>query len=268
MEHGPEPLPADLDTALTRHAGRLGRFAGRVRYWAVVTSTNDVAARLAEQGAADGTAVVADAQTAGRGRHGRSWHSPPGGGLYLSMVLDTADATHLTLMAGVAVAEAIRRATGLAVEIKWPNDIVSAAGGRWRKLAGILAEATRAGSAADRTVLGIGINVRPVDRPAGLAARATSLEEELSRPVDRARVLVECLASLASWRAALAGGARDAVLARWRELSPSCLGARVVWTSGHECRGTTAGIDEYGALLVRLEQGHLERLVGGGVTWV
>lgn len=268
MTLSPEPLPADIHAELTRHAGRLGTCAGRVRYWAVVTSTNDVAAGLADQGAADGTAVVADMQTAGRGRHGRSWHSPRGGGLYLSIVLDAADATHLTLMAGVAVAEAIRRATGLAVEIKWPNDIVSAAGGRWRKLAGILAEATRAGSTADRTVLGIGINLRPVDRPAELAAGATSLEEELSRPIDRALVLVECLASLASWRAALAGGGREAVLARWRELSPSCRGARVVWTADHECRGTTAGIDEHGALLVRLEEGHVERLVGGGVTWL
>jgi BirA family biotin operon repressor/biotin-[acetyl-CoA-carboxylase] ligase len=265
----PCPLPADIDLALTRYAGRLGIFAGRIQYWALVASTNDIAARLADQGAADGTVVLAETQTAGRGRHGRSWHSPPGAGLYVSLVLPADGGTHVTLMAGVAVAEAIRTITGLPVEIKWPNDVVSVAGGpaRWRKVAGILAESTRVGAAAERLVLGVGINVRPADRPPELAMRATSLEEEVSRPVDRALLLVECLAGIASWqtRLRLADG-RAALLTRWRELSPSSCGAVVTWHTHDRRQGVTEGIDEDGALRVRTARG-VERLVGGGVIW-
>ena len=269
MTHRPVPLPPDLEAALTRHADRLGIFAGRVQYWTSVTSTSDIAARLADHGVEDGTAVLADAQTAGRGRHGRSWHSPPGAGLYLSLVLAAGDGAYVTLMAGVAVAEAIRGVTGLRVEIKWPNDVVSVASGvtQWRKLAGILAESTRVGAAAERMIVGIGINVRRSERPPELAARATSLEEEIERPVDRGLLLVECLAALVSWRARLAAGGPDGLLTRWRELSPSSRGAMVTWHTLEERRGVTEGIDEAGALQVRTARG-VERLVGGGVTWL
>lgn len=265
-----ESLPVDIHTKLQQERHRLDIFAGRLHFRPVVTSTNDLAAELATAGAEEGTAVIADAQTAGRGRYGRVWHSPPGAGLYLSIVLKSPQSPYLTLMAGVAVAEAVRRSTGLPVEIKWPNDIVSPSGPsrRWRKLAGILAETTRVGAAMERTILGIGINLRRVARPPDLAPRASSLEEELSHPVDRATVLVESLASLAEWRLRLIDGDLGGVLSRWRALAPSSCGARVAWVAQERCEGMTEGIDDQGALLVRADSGGIERLVGGVVTWL
>ena len=136
---------------------------------AVTSSTNDVAQALAEGGAPQGAVAVAFAQTAGRGRQGREWFSPPGAGIYMSVVVRSpAVAPMLTLAGGVAVAEGIRRATGLPVLIKWPNDVVvedAHAPGRRRKLAGILAEGSTGQSGLQHVVLGIGINVRPADYP-------------------------------------------------------------------------------------------------------
>src|SRR5215216_5696293 len=120
------PLPPDLGEALTRLAPRLGIFASRLLFYPEITSTNDVAASLAEDGAEEGSVVVADAQTAGRGRLGRSWVSPAGAGIYASVILrpDAQVAPLLTMAAGVAIADAIEAATGLAPHLKWPNDVV------------------------------------------------------------------------------------------------------------------------------------------------
>src|SRR5262245_2245860 len=121
----PEPLPVDLAEPLERSARRRQGFGDRVLYFTETGSTNDVAAQLAEQGAEEGTIVVASSQTAGRGRMGRVWHSPPEAGLYVSIVCRSPRAApYVTLAGGVAAAEGISSATGLPVEIKWPNDIV------------------------------------------------------------------------------------------------------------------------------------------------
>src|SRR5215204_4022001 len=140
----PEPAPCELRAALLQTAARRAAFGEPLHYFSEIGSTNDEAARLAEAGAAEGTTVVAGAQSAGRGRLGRSWFSPAGAGLYASVVLrDRRAAPLLTLAGGVAVAEGIRAATALPVEIKWPNDVVVRDGGRRQrplKLAGVLAE--------------------------------------------------------------------------------------------------------------------------------
>src|SRR5687767_9144179 len=138
----PDVLPSELAIELSRTAAARGRFGDPAYYYSEIGSTNDEAARLAEHGAPEGTTVMASAQTAGRGRFGRSWFSPPGAGLYVSVVCrDRRAAPYISLAGGVAVADGILAATGLPVEIKWPNDIVVDAGrGRRRKLAGILAE--------------------------------------------------------------------------------------------------------------------------------
>src|SRR5690606_18508229 len=121
----PEALAAAVSGALDRTAP----FGTSIHHFTEVTSTNDVAMSLAERGAAEGTLVLATAQRAGRGRHGREWFSPPGAGLYVSVVCRNRQAAPLlTLAAGVGVAEGVRAATGLPVEIKWPNDIVVRAG--------------------------------------------------------------------------------------------------------------------------------------------
>lgn len=266
-----EPLPADVARALQAAGDRIGACAGRVVYRSEVSSTNDVALRLAAAGAGDGTTVLAGAQTAGRGRHGRRWFSAAGAGLYFSVVVRGGGPAPLTLLAGVAVAEGVRAAAGLPAEIEWPNDVVAPARGargggtRPAKLAGILTEAARPGGAV---VVGIGINVAAVPYPSDVAARASSLAAETDRPIERAAVLVETLAALARWRRALAAGDTARMLARWRELAPGSRGAVVEWSvQGRHRRGVTAGIDQEGALLVR-RRDRIERLVAGEVTRV
>src|SRR5687768_15635257 len=139
------PLPGDIEVAL----GRLPAPRPRVFFYPEISSTNDVAATLADGGADEGSVVLADAQTAGRGRLGRSWASPAGAGIYASVILrpDLGVARLLTITAGVAIATGIEAATGLAPHLKWPNDVVvcDRGGTTGRKLAGILAEAGSAG---------------------------------------------------------------------------------------------------------------------------
>ena len=181
-------LPDDFAAALAASAVDRGVFGARLFYAAEVGSTNDLAAQAAERGAPEGTTFVAGAQTAGRGRLGRTWFSPPDAGLYVSTIVRRrAVAPWITLAGGVAVAGGIRAATGLPVQIKWPNDIVAVgtAGFRARrKLAGILAEAASGPDGVQHIVIGMGINLRPASFPPELADRASSIETELGRDVD------------------------------------------------------------------------------------
>ncbi|MGH9373700.1 MAG: biotin--[acetyl-CoA-carboxylase] ligase [Vicinamibacterales bacterium] len=267
-----ERLPADLQAALENCADRRGPFGGRVVFFSETKSTNDIAIAMAERGAPDGAMAIALAQTAGRGRLGREWFSPAGAGLYVSIVCRVARAAPvLTLAGGVATADGIRRATGLPALIKWPNDIViadSVAAGRRRKLAGVLAEGSTGSEGLQHVVLGFGINLRPAVYPPAIAARATSIETELGREVDRAALLGEILCALNEHASTLATGQARTVLDRWRELSPSAVGSRVEWmANGRTRRGTTAGIDDHGALLVRAPDG-VERIVAGEMTWL
>lgn len=262
-------LPDDLASALERSADRRGAFGADLRYFVETGSTNDVAGTLAEAGAPEGTTVVASAQTAGRGRFGRTWFSPPGAGLYVSVIVrDRRAAPLLTLAAGVAVAEGIRHATGLVTEIKWPNDVLVDAGlGRLRKLAGILAEGSSGPDGLQHIVLGMGINIKPAAYPGDISHRATSLETELGREVDAGPVLAECLAALASQVQRLRDGRTEDVLDQWRQRSPSSHGRAVEWDGTDGTRtGRTAGVDASGALLVHHEAG-TERIVSGTVRW-
>jgi BirA family biotin operon repressor/biotin-[acetyl-CoA-carboxylase] ligase len=233
-----------------------------VRRFAAVGSTNDVAAALPV-----GSVVVADQQTAGRGRRGHTWFSPPRAGLYVSVVLAPAAARVdppratmlLTLAAGVAIAEGIEAASGLATALKWPNDVV--AGGR--KLAGILAEGR-----GDLVVLGYGINVMAAAFPPELRDRATSLESEVGREVDRDLVLDETLAALSRRYDDLVDGRFDAILDAWRARAPRAVGAKVSWIAQGVARsGVTCGIDDHGALLVRVDDG-VERIISGEIQWL
>jgi len=255
---------------------RLGRLASRIVFLSIADSTNDVASRFVTSEVHEGVVVVADSQTAGRGRRGHLWLSPPGGGLYVSVVLtpararDPARATKLiTLAAGVALAEGIEAVTGFRADLKWPNDLYV----ERRKLGGILAEGVSAGTGArgssvDAVVLGYGINVGVTVFPPDLAGRATSLEIELGRPVDRARVFAETLVALARRYDDLLACRFDAILDEWRARAPGGRGARVSWTTPLGTQiGVTDGIDDDGALLVR-GGGWTERIVAGELTWL
>jgi BirA family transcriptional regulator, biotin operon repressor / biotin---[acetyl-CoA-carboxylase] ligase len=259
-------LPDDLGAALRRAAPRLGPFAQRIQWHPGVTSTNDLAARLAENGAEEGMVVMADAQSAGRGRHGRSWASPTGAGLYVSTVLRPSEAAAplVTLAAGVALAEGIEEATGLTPHLKWPNDLYVGA----RKLAGILAEGGASPKGLPHVVLGFGINVLPASYPPEIASRVTSLEGELGRPVDRGALLASSLVRLAARYTDLQEGRRSAVLDAWRRHAAPALRRAVEWESdGASMHGVAEDIDGSGALLVRVGD-DVVRVMSGEVRWI
>ncbi|MBI3262019.1 MAG: biotin--[acetyl-CoA-carboxylase] ligase [Acidobacteria bacterium] len=260
--------------ALASAAHRLGPFGAHLFYYPTVSSTNDVAARLAMAGADEGTTVVAETQEAGRGRRGRTWYSPPGAGLYVSIVLRPRRfAPQVTLMAGVALAEGLAYATGLLPQIKWPNDLVV----QRRKLGGILAEAQGPAGrprlpgtpeGLDTVVLGYGINLKSALYPEDLAERVTSIEAELGRPVERGAVVAWTLAFLATRYGELQKGQWPAILERWRDLAPASRGSVVEWSdAGAFHRGTTEGVDDSGRLIVKAGDA-LHYLVAGDIRWV
>lgn len=268
----PQPLPPELAAALAGAADRLGRFSRDVRWYAEVSSTNDLAAALAEHGGAEGSVVIADAQTAGRGRHARRWSSPAGSGLYVSVVLRPSPhaVSLLTIAVGVALVEGIRLATGLTTALKWPNDVmVPAAQGPATKLAGILVEASSSGGdALQGCVLGFGINVSRAPYPPEVAARATSLEHELGRTVDRGTLLVECLAALEARYDDIQSDRGSGVLDAWRAYARPMLRRAVEWHTRDGVRqGIAEDVDGSGALLVRAHDG-IVRVMSGEVRWI
>lgn len=242
---------------------------GRLEHHAEVDSTNDLALARAAAGAPEGTAVLADLQRAGRGRRGRSWFSPAGAGLYLSIVTrPPQDGLSLvTLIAGMAAARAVTTTTGLPVQLKWPNDLV--VGRPWRKLGGVLCEAVTAGADVGAVVMGVGVNLRPTAYPPEVADRATSIEGELGREADRTALVVELLAGVLDGMARLRREPNHQwVRESWRTLAaPGSLGAAVRWhDQDGERRGLARDIDVDGALLVDAD-GRRERIVAGEVIW-
>jgi BirA family biotin operon repressor/biotin-[acetyl-CoA-carboxylase] ligase len=261
-----QPLPDELARPLAAAAARLGPLARQIMWYSELSSTNDLAAALAERGVREGCVIIADTQTAGRGRHGRSWSSAPGAGLYVSVVMrpPLRAVPLLTVGAGVAIAEGIRAASGLTPALKWPNDVYVGA----RKLAGILAEAGSTLGGAQHVVLGFGINVLPAAYPREIAERATSLEGELGRSVDRGTVLAECLAALAARYDDLQHGRPAIVLDAWRALARPMFGRPVEWDSREGAqRGIAEDVDDSGALVVRTASGP-ERIISGELRWI
>jgi BirA family biotin operon repressor/biotin-[acetyl-CoA-carboxylase] ligase len=227
----------------------------RLEVHATIGSTNDRALELAIEPASAFAVVIADEQTAGRGRRGAGWHSPAGAGLWMSIVLPwSRPAPHVTLLLGLAVAEAIERvAAGLRVGLKWPNDLQI---GR-RKVGGVLCE-----SAGAAVVAGIGINLRPLEgAPAELRERATALETETSSMLPASTLAGSVIASLQG-RSAPAPTLEPAVLA---ELSGrDALAGAPVDTDEHG-HGIGRGIDREGALLLERPDGSRVRVVAGSV---
>jgi BirA family biotin operon repressor/biotin-[acetyl-CoA-carboxylase] ligase len=225
---------------------------------ATVDSTQRVAFELAEQGAADGTAVVADTQTAGRGRRGRVWHDAPGDSLLVSIVvrprLTVADLPKLSLAAAVAVAEAIDLATGLKARLKWPNDVLV----NGRKAAGILLESRIV--AEPIVVAGIGVNLRQRTFPPELAETATSLDLEGGRAVGREELLEAVLAAFERWRTGLESEGFAALRTRWLALADTI--GRAVTVGEHA--GVAVDLAEDGALVLRQSAG-LQHVFAGEV---
>ncbi|NGO40328.1 biotin--[acetyl-CoA-carboxylase] ligase [Limisphaera ngatamarikiensis] len=256
------------DDLWARLAGRIRCIGRDIRVFACTSSTNDVAEKLALEGAREGVVIFAEEQTRGRGRLGRSWVSPAGKGLWFSILLRpplrTTEATQITVAAAVAVCRALRQATGLPLEIKWPNDITC----RGRKVVGILTEMSGDPDTLHHVVLGIGVdvNLEQRDFPAELRGLATSLRIELGQPLDRPALAAGLLEALDQDYRRICDGEFRSVAEEWARYC-STLGRHVTLVVGsRRLSGRAEALDDSGALLLRTEHGLLERIIGGDVT--
>jgi BirA family biotin operon repressor/biotin-[acetyl-CoA-carboxylase] ligase len=247
-----------------------------VEYDARVASTNDIVRQRARAGAAEGLLVLADEQTAGRGRLGRGWAAPPGTSLLMSLLLRPAwmapvESFALTMLAGVALCEAIEQAVPLRVALKWPNDLLlpNPAGGALRKAAGILSEIELDRDRIAWVVIGIGVNVNwaPHGRVDGrdLSAVATSVGAAAGHQIDRLALLRALLVRLDERYAALRHGRREELFGAWRDRLATLGQPVAVHTPQGELRGIAEDVDHGGALLVRDDSGAVHTVLAGDV---
>jgi BirA family biotin operon repressor/biotin-[acetyl-CoA-carboxylase] ligase len=261
---------SDLQTILTTQV-----FGRELSYLPRTSSTNDVAKGLAAQGAPEGTVVVADEQTAGRGRLGRRWLAPPGTCLLCSVLfrldLPPTQTQQLTMLCALAAADAIKEITDLHIWLKWPNDLVvkspisNLQSQEWKKLAGLLTETGFTGERLDYAIVGIGINVNvePEALPT-LDPNATSILAETGLAVDRGALLAGFLAEVERRYEALQAG--ESPHQEWVSRLAT-LGQQVTAiTSGETLVGVAESVDKDGALLLRTPDGTLHRLTVGDVT--
>ena len=243
-----------------------GTFGSRVYHFYSTDSTMNEAAHLAVADAPEGTLVVAEEQTAGRGRFGRRWVSERASGLYFTLILRPslapAAAPVLTLMAGLAVAEAIQEVTTLATDLRWPNDVMIGE----KKCAGILVEMTAEPARISHVLVGIGINVNQQRMPADLGGEATSLFLAAGRSFSRLEILVLVLKRLEHYYNRLQEAGPQAIVARFEDVSSYARGKRVRITEGSSImEGVTDGLTAEGLLLVRRDDGQVERILSGRV---
>lgn len=233
-----------------------------------IESTNTRARELAQQGAPHGTVLIADHQTGGRGRRGRSFHSPAGSGVYMSVILrphcKPREIMHLTCAAAVAMCDAVEAAAGFRPAIKWTNDLVCGS----RKIAGVLTElGFDNGANVDFAVIGIGINCCQTesDFPEDIRSIAGSLSSVSAAKIDRAKVAAAMMDALYQMDKALLPE-KTQLLERYRR-DCMTLGKEISLVRGDEVRhGTALDIDEAGALIVRFPDGKCETVNSGEVS--
>jgi BirA family biotin operon repressor/biotin-[acetyl-CoA-carboxylase] ligase len=268
MPHASESFTqAGLDAALVGHP-----FIRRVVYHPQVGSTNDLAKAYAGEGAAEGLLLIADEQSAGRGRMGRHWWSPSGSALLTALLFRPAlppeKAQQLTMLCALAAADAVNKLTALPADLKWPNDLLIAG----RKLAGLLTTSAIVGDSLEHVIVGMGLNVNTdwTNAPP-LITPATSLRQELGRPVDRLALLVAYLDGVARRYAQLAQqspydewASRLVTLGQFvtaRHTAPAS-----PWEGNQTISGLAQGVDASGALLLRTAQGTIQRLFAADVS--
>ncbi len=243
------------------------RFVGRnVVYRPEIGSTNDEARCLAAEGAPEGTLVIADYQSKGRGRLDRGWDAPPGSSLLMSLVfrpeLEAHQVQRLTMCCGLAVVDAIEQETGIRAGLKWPNDVLIGTA----KTGGLLTEIELEGARVEYAVVGIGLNVNldPAQLPGDLLVPATSLGHELGSQVLRLPLLRALLQRVEERYTALRAGRSPH--SEWAARLVT-LGRPVsVSGSGTMLEGLAEGVDADGALLVRVGEGRVERVLAGDVS--
>ncbi len=249
---------------------RKGKLIGReVFFYSEIGSTNQEAHDRAEKDAREGTVVIADSQSRGKGRLGKSWESPPSSNLYLSIILrpriPPSAAPQITLLAGIAAARALSGVSGLECQIKWPNDVLL----RGRTLAGILAEMEGKGSMVRFVILGVGVNVnwRREDFPAELRETATSLCTETGKEISRVAVAAEFFHQLENeYSSFLREGFSARLREEWNRLS-WVFGKRVTLSLAEgKISGQALGLDPEGALLLVDGEGKTHRFVAGEIS--
>lgn len=256
-------VPDDISSSIV-----VDRIGGRIICLRETESTNIVAFRLAEEGAEEGTVVIADAQTQGKGRMGRRWESPAGTNLYCSVIvrppISPMQAAQLTLCSVVAVARAVEKATTLIPSIKWPNDVLI----NGKKVAGLLNEMSAETDKVNFVILGIGININMTAEQfsADLRHPATSLLLESGKKIDRRAVACSLLESLDELYSLFLSRGHQPIRDEW--LSRTNVLNRRVSVSSHDTAvcGIVTGIDEYGALLLQCDDGRMEKILAGDVT--
>lgn len=262
-------LPDLLTPSLARPELAEGSIGHRIVHYFRADSTNNIALRLASEGAEHGTVVIAEEQTAGRGRLGRAWYSEKSSGIYVSALLRPplapSAAPVITLMAGVAAQAAVERAAGVATDIRWPNDLLL----NGKKLCGILTEMSAEVDRLHAVVIGIGINVNHRQIPDELRSIATSLRLETGKIHSRVQVLAALLKELEHYYQVLLQHGAGAIVNRWTAVSTYAEGKRImVRTPTGELRAVTAGLDPTGALRVRYDDGREAPLVAGEIMQV
>ncbi len=244
-----------------------GAFGRKVEYYETVDSTNIRAKRLAEEGAASGTLVVADCQNAGRGRRGRAWVSPPGKNVFMSLILRPdilpASASMMTLIAALAVCEGIKKETGLDTTIKWPNDIVA----EGKKVCGILTEMSAELEGIHYIVTGIGINVNIDAFTEEVSHIATSLLLETGKKVRRSRLIAAVMEAFEQYyEEFISQGDLSGLISVYnKHMANAGKEVRVLDPAG-EYTGRALGINKKGELLVETQTGEVKHVISGEVS--
>jgi BirA family biotin operon repressor/biotin-[acetyl-CoA-carboxylase] ligase len=262
-----EKVPDILTPNMLRQRLKGSLFGKRVYHFFKVDSTNRVAMELGHAGEPEGAVVLAEEQTAGRGRAGHTWHSERASGIYVTVLLrpklSPVQAPLLTMMAGLSAQAAIEAQTGAVVDLKWPNDLLIGA----KKVGGILTEMHAEPAQVRFVIVGIGLNVNQERFPGEIAGIATSLRAEIGRPQSRLELLVRLLREFESgYNRYLADGA-EALIHRFAGASSYTKGKRVRVTNGNDSFvGITAGLAPEGLLLVKRDGGETTPVIAGDVT--
>ncbi len=255
------PFPVPFNGIEVRSGLKRGIIGRNLFFFPTLDSTNTKASRLAAGGADEGTVVIADGQSDGKGRLGRKWHSPPGVNLYTSIILKPdippQQAQTLTLMAAVAVAEAVEAYSPVRPTVKWPNDILIES----KKAAGILTEMNSETDRVNFVVLGIGVNLN-MNLPDELLHTATSIKEKTGREVSRAEFAQRLFSSIEKWYKVFLAEGFEPVSSVWRTYFDR-EGKHINVRGSREVEGICMGIDSQGSLLVRLGSGQVERVISG-----
>ncbi len=256
---------SDIDISTLEQKLATARIGHSVRVFPQIDSTNEEIKRNLANNLPEGTVVIADLQTQGRGRQGRSWHSESGAGLYLSTLLKPNlpldNLSCITLMAGVATAGAIQQQTSAPVRLKWPNDILI----NGKKLAGILCECIPGNTPA--IIVGIGVNLNHTHFPADLQRTATSLKLETGKDVNRANLVLSLLQNLDSEYDEFLHGKTERLIREWTENSDLFGKTVTVHQKGTSLTGTAIGLDPRGRLILQTLNGEQQVLDSGEVSF-